>query len=254
MIRIFTSLNDRYKNEDNAVFALFLPIYFSIFTTPRYSLKTEVEFLLEAHAVAEENAIQTIIDELNNKQSDSDSELDTMDTSCTTGSKYDSAHFSSEDEDSDTESADLNSDATEMSEKDDSGFYRDVAAILKARLASGVPSRTQLNRVRSRRYLFRRAQNRPKLVTAERRLKFLQELDSDEFREKIQMSKSPFDKLIALIKDHSLYQNSARRPQKDIRLQVSIVLERLGTNGNGVSYSRMARRCGVGSKFIKCRS
>lgn len=63
------------------------------------------------------------------------------------------------------------------------------------------------------------------------------------------MLKTSFDKLVDKLKAHHLYQDKGGRPQHNIQLQVAVVLERLGTYGNGVSHhGRLARRNGVGSK------
>lgn len=54
-----------------------------------------------------------------------------------------------------------------------------------------------------------------------------------------------------MIMDHEAYKSTSKNPQTDVRLQMAIVLEKLGSNGNGVSHGKLARRSGVASKSQK---
>lgn len=224
---------------------------------PRFSLKAEVEYMLESHVIIEEKEIKDLIEvldaESNKTDVDTDIDLKEIDLSDIDLEDIDPRDIELEDSSSDSFSNDDNgeeSDGGVIDDKEEDNFYRDVSDILKSKLATGVPARIELNKVQGRRYLKKRVQNRVKLVTPERRLEVLEQLDDDDFKEEIRMSKSSFYKLIDMIKDHHLYQPKDGKPQRDIRLQVAIVLERLGTNGNGGSHSRLARRCGVGRKFF----
>ncbi|OAD68786.1 hypothetical protein PHYBLDRAFT_173201 [Phycomyces blakesleeanus NRRL 1555(-)] len=64
------------------------------------------------------------------------------------------------------------------------------------------------------------------------------------------MFKSSFNKLYEIIKDHSLYKSPKGHKQTDVKLQLALVLERLGSDGNAVSYSRLAQRSGVGEGSV----
>lgn len=230
-----------------------------VLNMPRFSLKAQVECMLESYAIAEENAIKALIKDVENQPSDSDSvALDMSDLSLDDSDSDMEIHLDS-DSDMDIEEDDRtiseDEDSLSITDSDDDGdeedtFYREVAQILKSRLAKGVPARIELNKKRSRRYLLKRTHNKPKLVTAQRRVDFLDEIDDDDFREEVRMSKPSFNKLVDMVKVHHLYQYIGGRPQYDIRLQVSVVLERLGTDGNGASHGRLARRCGVGRKLL----
>lgn len=111
-------------------------------------------------------------------------------------------------------------------------------------------TRTLRKRLEKKKYLLDKGKNRlPKLVTKARRLLFLQTLDDDGFLEEIRMSKASFNKLYHILKDHPNYQRaSSMSRMTDVRLQIAVVLERLGTFGNGASCGRLARRSGIGSK------
>lgn len=105
--------------------------------------------------------------------------------------------------------------------------------------------------IKSKRYICQRKHKVPKPVTKARRLDYLlNQIDSNGFVNELRMDKSSFDALYNLIEDHPLYESSDQRPQTDIRLQLAIVLERLGTYGNGTSVQKLARRSGVGSKYL----
>ena len=134
----------------------------------------------------------------------------------------------------------------------EANFFSATATYLKVKLAIGSPAGQQYQEIKKRRNLFKRKHNRPKLVTGKRRLEYLDELNDNKFKEEIRMSKASFEKLIDMIKTHRLYQLVNGHPQKDIKLHVAVVLERLGSNGNGTGQSRLARRCGISGKKCIC--
>lgn len=87
-----------------------------------------------------------------------------------------------------------------------------------------------------------------KTSTQAEKLLFLDKIDDEGPLEELRMSRESFEKLIELIKDNHVY-NSSDHPQVDIRLQVAVVLEKLGCDGNGVSLNRPARKYGIGSGY-----
>ncbi|KAI9356416.1 hypothetical protein BD770DRAFT_107038 [Pilaira anomala] len=111
-------------------------------------------------------------------------------------------------------------------------------------------TRTLRKRLEKKKYLLDKGKNHlPKLVTKARRLFFLQTLDNDGFLKGIRKSKASFNKLYHLLKDHPNYQSTSPMSRMtDVRLQMAVVLERLGTFGNGSSCGRLARRSGIGIK------
>lgn len=149
--------------------------------------------------------------------------------------------------------------ATEQiaSQLNDPKVKEDVAAISEAvRTVRKVGNVAKNNKkaIMKKRYLHKGSNNLPKMMSQPSKIQYLYELDNEAFVEEFRMSKSSFFKLIDLIKDDSEYQPKGNKPQVDIRLQVAIVLERLGVDGNGASFSRLARRSGVGSKLLKLDS
>lgn len=91
-----------------------------------------------------------------------------------------------------------------------------------------------LKSILRRRYLSSRLRRLPKASTQTEKVQFLDEIDDEGFLEELRMSKESFEKLIKLIEDNHVYHISGR-PQVDIRLQVAVVLEKLGCDGNGVT-------------------
>ncbi|OAD67750.1 hypothetical protein PHYBLDRAFT_72160 [Phycomyces blakesleeanus NRRL 1555(-)] len=63
--------------------------------------------------------------------------------------------------------------------------------------------------------------------------------------------KSSFYKLYDLVKIHELYQQLSGFYSIDVRLQISIVLDRLGSNGNSLSSDHLARHSGIGKGSIE---
>ncbi|OAD75553.1 hypothetical protein PHYBLDRAFT_64466 [Phycomyces blakesleeanus NRRL 1555(-)] len=88
------------------------------------------------------------------------------------------------------------------------------------------------------RYLHKCSNTLPKLKSKKEKSAFLKDLDADGFKEEITMSKSLFNKLYRIIKDYSLYKSLKEHKQTDIKLQLVLVLERIGSDRNAVSYKR----------------
>lgn len=126
---------------------------------------------------------------------------------------------------------------------------QDIAEVLHFNLKHNV-DKQMMKYIKSKRYIVRGKHNAPKLVTKERRLEFLlNQIDDEGFVNELRMDRNSFNALYNLIKDHPLYQSNGTRPQTDVRMQMAIVLERLGSYGNGSSIAKLARRSGVGSKY-----
>lgn len=73
----------------------------------------------------------------------------------------------------------------------------------------------------------------------------LQKLDSNGFRQELRMNRDSFYALYEMINDHNAFQSSSRNPQTDIKVQMMVALEQLGSYGNGSSVGRIARYLGV---------
>ncbi|OAD68703.1 hypothetical protein PHYBLDRAFT_173121 [Phycomyces blakesleeanus NRRL 1555(-)] len=89
--------------------------------------------------------------------------------------------------------------------------------------------------LQANRYLHKGDNTLPKLKSKEEKLAFLEDLDADGFKEEIRMFKSSFNKLYKIIKDCSLYKSLKGHKQTDVKLQLALVLERLGSDENAVS-------------------
>ncbi|OAD66802.1 hypothetical protein PHYBLDRAFT_174828 [Phycomyces blakesleeanus NRRL 1555(-)] len=59
------------------------------------------------------------------------------------------------------------------------------------------------------------------------------------------MSKVSFEKLYNIVKGHYLYKSSPNAPQTNVKFQLTIVFEQLGSDSNAASYSRIARRSDI---------
>jgi hypothetical protein len=64
------------------------------------------------------------------------------------------------------------------------------------------------------------------------------------------MNKATFVRLVSLIADHEVFQNNSRNPQKPVWIQLMVVLQRLGCNGNGSSIGSNARYAGIGNGTV----
>lgn len=97
--------------------------------------------------------------------------------------------------------------------------------------------------VLSQRYLTDRSSSVPR---APSRFEWcLKDLDEVRFKQTFRMNQESFYRLYDLIKDHEVYLPTGGRPQKDVRLQMMVALERLGMYGNGASVGRVARSAGI---------
>ncbi|OAD74541.1 hypothetical protein PHYBLDRAFT_144978 [Phycomyces blakesleeanus NRRL 1555(-)] len=103
----------------------------------------------------------------------------------------------------------------------------------------------------SYKYLYKGKNAIPKLVTKENKLEFLENIGEDGFLKEIRMSKTSFNKLYNMVKDHAFYQSPATSKQIDVKLQLAIILEQLRSSGNDAAFSRIARRSGVGKGSIR---
>ncbi|OAD66584.1 hypothetical protein PHYBLDRAFT_150402 [Phycomyces blakesleeanus NRRL 1555(-)] len=128
--------------------------------------------------------------------------------------------------------------------------YEDFASICKLKLQQEKLMVTKAqDKISKGRYFFKRQNKIKKLVTQKKRLNFLLALDESGFLEELQMSKSSFYKLYDLVKNHKLYQQLSGFDSINVRLQISIVLDQLGSNGNSLSSGHLARCSGIGKQI-----
>ncbi|OAD74949.1 hypothetical protein PHYBLDRAFT_167283 [Phycomyces blakesleeanus NRRL 1555(-)] len=140
------------------------------------------------------------------------------------------------------------SDSNVIACEEDHDTYKDFASICKLKLQQEKLMVTKVqDKISKGRYFFKGQNKTKKLVTQKERLNFLLALDESGFLEEFRMSKSSFYKLYDLVKNHELYQQLSGFYSIDVRLQISIVLDRLGSNGNSSSSGRLARRSGIGN-------
>ena len=65
-----------------------------------------------------------------------------------------------------------------------------------------------------------------------------------DFRQADRMNKPSFMRLLDLIKDDDLFKNRSRNKQTSVWIQLMVVLQRLGCDGNGAATGRIARNSG----------
>ncbi|KAG2233662.1 hypothetical protein INT48_008452 [Thamnidium elegans] len=79
--------------------------------------------------------------------------------------------------------------------------------------------------------------------------------DEEKFAQTVRMTRENFDSLVNELKDHEVYQSKGLRPQSDFKVQIALVLDRIGSRGIGNSVGRLARSYGVSEgsvvKFTK---
>jgi hypothetical protein len=98
----------------------------------------------------------------------------------------------------------------------------------------------------SSRYLNQRV-NIPRPVYDQRKVF---ELRDDEFHNQLRVSRSTFDFVLSLIKDHRLFHNNSLCKQRDVDIQLAVTLEWYGGNGNGNQVGRIARGFGIGAGTV----
>lgn len=75
-------------------------------------------------------------------------------------------------------------------------------------------------------------------------------LPAQDFKQVLRMNKETFNYVLSLIQNHTVFQNNSNRKQACVELQLTVTLERLGTNGNGASVGRIARGQGIGNGTV----
>jgi hypothetical protein len=65
------------------------------------------------------------------------------------------------------------------------------------------------------------------------------------FRQQVRMSRGAFDLVLEKIRGDPVFLNNSHRKQTDVRIQLALALNRLGTTGNGTSVLAMASKFGV---------
>ena len=71
-------------------------------------------------------------------------------------------------------------------------------------------------------------------------VEILMQFGEREFKVLARCDKASFIRLVELIKDHPIFENNSRHQQSPVWLQLLVVLNRLGCDGNGASIQRMA--------------
>lgn len=60
------------------------------------------------------------------------------------------------------------------------------------------------------------------------------------FRQQLRVTRGTFEKILATIQGHPVFHNRSNRPQKPVRLQLSVALNCFGMYGNGACIKRLA--------------
>ena len=71
-------------------------------------------------------------------------------------------------------------------------------------------------------------------------VEILMQFGEREFKVLARCDKASFIRLVELIKDHPVFENNSRNKQSPVWLQLLVVMNRLGCDGNGASIQRMA--------------
>lgn len=79
--------------------------------------------------------------------------------------------------------------------------------------------------------------------------------DEETFSQTVRMTRENFDSLVTELEDHAVYQSKGLRPQSNFKVQIVLVLDRIGSRGIGNSVGRLAKTYGVSEgsvvKFTK---
>lgn len=76
------------------------------------------------------------------------------------------------------------------------------------------------------------------------------QLDNDRFKQELRMNRSSFFAIYEMIKGHEIFVSTPQKPQTDVKIQMMVALERLGSYGNGASVGKIARSAGVCGKIL----
>ena len=71
-----------------------------------------------------------------------------------------------------------------------------------------------------------------------------------DFRQAVRMNKPSFMRLLDLIKDDEIFKNRSRNLQTSVWIQLMVVLQRLGCDGNGAATGRIARMSGFSNGSV----
>jgi hypothetical protein len=71
-----------------------------------------------------------------------------------------------------------------------------------------------------------------------------------DFKQAVRMDKPSFERLNDMIKDDPVFHNNAHNKQTPVWVQLMIVLQRLGCDGNGAATGRIARSGGFGNGTV----
>lgn len=81
-------------------------------------------------------------------------------------------------------------------------------------------------------------------------LSFFANLPPREFRQIARMSKESFERVVSLIKSHSVFANKSRYKQAPVWFQLAVTLDRFGNYGNGASLGRTFKLWGIGKGTV----
>lgn len=139
--------------------------------------------------------------------------------------------------------------ATINDDKEDDEDFADYVDFLRIQLKNDF-DRQMMKHIKSNRYIVSRKHDKSKPASRGKRLKYLlEQMDSETFVQEMRMDRDSFDALFKILRDHPVYQSTYQNPQTDIRLQMAVVLERLGLNNNDGSSKQLAKKYGVSSKY-----
>ncbi|OAD69166.1 hypothetical protein PHYBLDRAFT_172421 [Phycomyces blakesleeanus NRRL 1555(-)] len=77
----------------------------------------------------------------------------------------------------------------------------------------------------------------------------LYQLYDDRFRQEFRMNKYSFHAILRMIKSHWVFKSDPRKKQPEPMIQMMVVLERLGTHGNGASVGCTAQSMCISDNF-----
>lgn len=111
------------------------------------------------------------------------------------------------------------------------------------------PANKLLKFAQNNRYLFRSKKNNSPKITSGPNIQFNQLMHQDDdarFKKEVRMSKTAFNKLCELLKEHPEYKyKGVGRRQFDIGIQVMIALNILGTSRTDASHTAVSKRYSI---------
>lgn len=132
-------------------------------------------------------------------------------------------------------------------DEDTRKMYQEIIDQCKDYLENGTYSKKMIKEIQKNRYLHKGQNNKYKFVHRARKLALItHEADDATFLNLFRMDRESFEVLYEMVESHPEYSFSEKSPQIDVKLQLGIALEKLGSYGNGVSYDRISTYSGIG--------